>query len=303
MPTVLITGGTGLMGSRLSELLSEKGYQVIHLSRKENLNAQFPAYKWDIKKGEIADEALKQSDYVITLAGAGIADSRWSKARKKLIIDSRVNGIQLIGERLKALNHTPKAIIGASAIGFYGNSGSQLVDENTRAGNGFLSESVQAWENAYGDLEDLNTRIARVRVGIVLSTTGGALEKMLPTYKAGFGTYFGSGKQMYSWIHLDDVCNIFIHLMENNQLSGTFNAVAPHPVSNLQMAKDIATAKGMNPVVFPAPSLALKLALGEMAAVVLDGSNVSSKKIEASGFQYQFPELIPALKDLLNRKI
>ncbi len=300
MRTVLITGGTGLIGSRLSELLTEKGYKVIHLSRSENLNATFPAYQWNIKKEEIDETALQQADYIITLAGAGIADKRWTAARKQLIIDSRVNGIQLIGKKLKELNLTPKAIIGASAVGYYGNSGAELVDESASAGDGFLSESVVAWEKAYDDLNGLNTRIGRVRVGIVLSPKGGALQKMLPTYKAGFGTYFGDGSQIYSWIHLDDVCRVFIHLLEQEQLSGTFNAVAPHPVSNKQLAKDIATAKDMNEVVFPAPEFAMKLALGEMAAVVLDGSNVSAQKVLDAGFEFKFPELIPALKDLLN---
>lgn len=302
METVLITGGTGLVGSRLSDLLAQKGYKVIHLSRKRNLEAKYPAYGWDISKGVIDEEALQQADYIITLAGAGIADQRWTPSRKKLIISSRVNGIKLIQSKLEALGIQPKGIVGASAIGYYGDSGAQKVDENSESGNDFLSESVRAWENAYNGLEASGVPLSRIRVGIVLSTQGGALEKMLPTYRFGFGTYFGDGSQVYSWIHLDDVCNVFIYALEN-KLTGTYNAVAPSPVSNKALAKAIAKAKGMNEVVFPAPALAMKVALGEMAAVVLSGSNISSQKIESTGFLFQYGELVPALKDLLERKM
>ncbi|MGB0983918.1 MAG: TIGR01777 family oxidoreductase [Saprospiraceae bacterium] len=303
MKTVLITGGTGLLGSRLSQLLKIKGYRVTHLSRRRNLDATFPAYQWDIQKGEIETEALTQADYIITLAGAGIADRRWTAARKKLIIDSRVNGIRLIKKELEALNHHPKAIIGATATGYYGNAGSQLVDENASSGDDFLSESVREWEAAYDELATLNVRLPRIRVGIVLSTQGGALQKMLPTYKAGFRTYFGDGHQIYSWIHLDDICNIFIHAIENEEMTGIYNGVAPHPVSNKLLAKAIASAKNMNEVVLPAPAFVMKLVLGEMAAVVLSGSNISSKKIEATGFSFEHKEIVSALQDLLERKI
>ncbi len=302
MQTVLVTGGTGLIGQNLSQLLTEKGYKVIHLSRKRNLQATFPAYQWDIPKGHIDKEALQQADFIITLAGAGVADRRWSSARKKLIIDSRVNGILLIKKHLQELNISPKAIIGASAIGFYGNSGAAVVNEATKAGTGFLSESVIAWENAYKAFDELKIDLTVLRVGIVLSTKGGALQKMLPTYKAGFGTYFGNGGQVYSWIHIDDICRIFCHLLKQ-KAGGVFNGVSPNPVSNKELAKAIAVAKNMNEVVFPAPAFVMKTVLGEMSSVVLDGSNVSSKKIEQANFQFKHPELVPALKDLLKRKI
>jgi uncharacterized protein (TIGR01777 family) len=303
MKTVLITGGTGLIGSRLSQLLKKKGYRVTHLSRRRNIDAAFPAYKWDIEKGEIEAEALTQADYIITLAGAGIANSRWTAARKKLIIDSRVNGIRLIKEKLQALNYRPKAIIGATAVGYYGDSGQKLVDENSSSGDDFLAESVRAWEAAYDELATLNVRLPRIRVGIVLSTQGGALQKMLPTYKVGFGTYFGNGSQIYSWVHLDDICNIFIHAIENEEMTETYNGVAPHPVSNKQLAEAIAVAKNMNEVVFPAPAFAMKLALGEMSAVILSSSNISSKKLIATGYSFEHKDVVPALKDLIERKI
>jgi uncharacterized protein len=301
--TVLITGGTGLVGNRLSELLASRGYHVIHLSRKRNLSAKFPAFQWNIERGQIDEEALIQADYIITLAGAGVADQRWSKSRKELIIRSRVDGIQLIKKVLVAKNIRPKAIIGASAIGFYGDSGQIEVDENSKSGNDFLAESVRLWENAYEGFNDLNIRIPIIRIGLVLSTQGGALEKMLPTYKIGVGTYFGNGKQIYSWIHIDDICNLFLYALENTTMNGVYNGVAPNPVSNKKMAIDIGKAMNKMTLPLPAPVLGLKLALGEMAAVVLSSNNVSAKKILETGFKFSYPMLIPALQHILAEKV
>lgn len=303
MQTVLITGGTGLIGSRLSDLLAEKGYKVIHLSRKRKLSAKYPAYQWNIKKGEIDESALQQADYIISLAGAGIADKRWTANRKKLIIDSRVNGIELLAKELKAKNIRPKAIIGASAIGFYGDSGQGLMTEESATGSDFLAESVRAWEKSYESLKPLTPRLPVIRVGIVLSTKGGALEKMLPTYKVGVGTYFGDGSQIYSWIHIDDICQMFIHALENEDLDNIYNGVSPNPVSNKKLAIDIGKAMNKTTLPIPAPAFAMKIALGEMSAVVLSSSNVSAQRISETGFQFEYPELIPALKDILGRKV
>lgn len=300
--TILITGGTGLIGTRLSERLAAMGYRVIHLSRRRNLDAAFLAYAWDVNAGTIDDEALQQADYIVTLAGAGIADERWTARRKQLIIDSRVKGIQLIASRLKALNLRPKAVIGASAIGYYGDAGQAMLDESAAAGNDFLAHSVEAWEAAYDSIAALGIRNPKLRIGIVLSTQGGALAKMLPTYKVGFGTYFGDGQQVYSWVHIDDVCGMFIHAIRHDHMTETYNAVAPQPVTNKALAAAIATAKGMNEVVFPAPAFALKLALGEMAAVVLSSSNLSAQRILDAGFAFEWGELVPALRDLIEHK-
>lgn len=300
--TVLITGGTGLIGMRLSERLTAIGYRVIHLSRRRNMEATYPAYAWDVNAGTIDDEALQQADYIVTLAGAGIADERWTARRKQLIIDSRVKGIELIASRLKALDLRPKAVVGASAIGYYGDAGTMLLDESAPAGKDFLADSVQAWEAAYDSIAALDIRNPKLRIGIVLSTQGGALAKMLPTYKLGFGTYFGTGEQVYSWVHIDDVCNMFVHAIRHDHMTETYNAVAPQPVTNKELAEAIATAKGMNEVVFPAPAFALKLALGEMAAVVLSSSNLSAQRILDAGFAFEWGKLVPALRDLVEHK-
>ena len=303
MQTVLITGGTGLIGKRLSQLLTTKGYKVIHLSRKRRLSATYPAYQWNIEKEEIDESALLQADYIITLAGAGIADKRWTRQRKQLIIDSRVKGLELLAKELQSKKIRPKAIIGASAIGFYGNAGTTVVTETSSTGNDFLAESVRAWEKAYDSLKILTPRLPIIRVGIVLSTKGGALEKMLPTYKVGVGTYFGDGSQIYSWIHIDDICKMFIHALEKEDLDGTYNGVAPYPVSNKSMAITIGKAMRQPTLPLPAPTFAMKMILGEMSAVVLSGSNVSADKIASTGFQFDFPKLQPALENILSRKV
>ncbi|MEM8908281.1 MAG: TIGR01777 family oxidoreductase, partial [Bacteroidota bacterium] len=205
MPTILIAGGSGLIGQRLSELLAQKNYHVIHLSRRENLKARFPAYAWDLSANYIDPKAIEQADYVINLAGAGIADRPWTKKRKKLIIDSRVQSNQLLAKTIQAAGKA-KAFIAAAAIGYYGNSGENWVDEESPSpDHGFLTESCQIWEQTLHEIADQVPRMVIIRIGIVLSTLGGAMEKMLLSFKVRVGTYFGDGRQYYSWIHIDDL--------------------------------------------------------------------------------------------------
>lgn len=303
MQTVLITGGTGLVGSRLSRTLKQKGYNVIHLSRKENLDSTFPAYKWDIDKGEIDNRALEQADYIVHLAGAGVADKPWTKKRKQIIIDSRVKTGALLQQKLKEVGKRPKAVICASASGFYGDRGGQLLDESASKGKGFLAEVVEKWEAANDGFSEVSDRIAQLRIGIVLSTKGGALEKMLPTYKARIGTYFGSGEQYYSWIHIDDLCEMFAFAIKNEEVEGTYNAVAPNPVTNKRLAEAIGEGMGKSAVLMPAPAFAMRLAMGEMSSIVLEGVRLCSNKIENAGFDFTFVNVSSALRDLIGRKI
>jgi hypothetical protein len=303
MPTVLIGGGSGLIGMRLSHLLKQKGYAVIHLSRRGDLNAAFPRYKWNMDTGEIDEEAIQKADYVINLTGAGIADKRWTESRKKLIIESRVKSMLLFQNAFRKLGKSPKAFISASATGFYGDRGEEWLEENSKPGVGFLSESTQAWENSAKELESLNTRLVTIRIGIVLSTKGGALPKLVLSQIFRIGTYFSNGKQYYPWIHIDDLCNIFIKSVEDDQMAGTFNGVAPNDVTNFQVTKAIATAKDIKVIMLPVPAFLLRLGMGEMADVILTSARASAKKIKNSGFDFKYPELIPALKDLFTRKI
>jgi len=300
MPTVLIGGGTGLVGSRLSERLEAKGYTVLHLSRTANLAARFPAYHWDVEAGTIDPEAVKQADYVINLAGAGIADKPWTQARKELIISSRTETTALLRRSFTDLEHRPQAFISGAAIGYYGDRGDTVLTEEAQPGEGFLSESCVAWEKAIEQVSATGIRTVGIRIGVVLTPKGGALEKMLLPLKAGVSTYFGSGKQWYSWIHIDDLCDLFIHALEQGSMQGFYNGVAPNPVRNKELARTLLSASAKKGLVLPAPAFVLRIAMGEMADVVLQSTRVSSEKTEHTGFIFQYPELEPALVDLFD---
>ena len=302
MSTILIAGGSGLVGKRLSTLLKDQGHEVLHLSRHADPKAAFPTSAWDPAKGRIDESVVARADVVINLAGAGIADARWTAARKQLIMDSRVQSAYTL---LKALKNTGKATVylSAAAVGYYGNSGDQVMEETAPPGQGFLPESCTVWEKAIQGIAASGIRTVGLRIGIVLSVQGGALEKMLLPLRFGVNTYFGNGSQWYSWIHIDDVCRLFIHAMENAKMNGIYNAVAPNPATNLQFAKTLGKAWAGPSLLLPAPAFALRLAMGEMADVVLTGQRVSAKKTLATGFAFQFPELEGALVDVLKRKV
>ena len=303
MQNILIAGGTGLVGIHLSRILRGRGYNVMHLSRHPNLNSEFPAYAWDIEKNTIDETAFSQADYIINLAGSGIADKRWTDSRKRDIIESRTKSTLLLGHYLKNKPHHVKAYLSASAIGFYGERGDEFVNEESPAGKGFLAESTQAWENAIDEVKKTGTRTVAIRTGVVLSTEGGALEKMLISFNFRVGVYFGNGNQWFSWIHIEDLCNIFVWAIEQSKADGVYNAVAPTPLSNYDLTEAISIAKGGGYLLIPTPALALRIAMGEMADVVLSSTKVSSQKIISEGFRFKYSEAVPALKDLFQRKI
>jgi uncharacterized protein len=299
MKKILIAGGTGLIGTHLSQLLKNKGYQVAHLSRRANPNAEFPTYAWQPEAGTFDKKAFDEADAIINLAGAGIADKRWSKKRKREIIESRTSSNALISKYLYSEKHRIQAYISASAIGFYADRGDDIMSETSVVGTGFLAKSTAAWEQAIAEVAATKIRTVALRIGVVLSPEGGALQKMLIPFMFRMGVYFGNGRQWTSWIHRDDLCNIFLWALENPSVSGTFNAVAPTPLSNYDLTKAISTAKGGAYLMMPAPSFALRLGMGEMADVVLGSTRVSSQKIEKQGFVFRFPEISEALKNLL----
>jgi uncharacterized protein (TIGR01777 family) len=303
MPTVLIGGGTGLVGSRMSQMLKEKDYEVRHLSRTRNLQAEFPAYHWDTKKMEIDEDALIGVDYVVNLAGAGIADKRWTDARKKLIIESRTKTTDLLRKYIENGDLKPKVFVSASAVGYYGNRGNDLMMEEEAPGDGFLSQSVILWEDAVKMIEDTGLRTVRLRTGIVMSTQGGAMPELMKTFPLGVGAYFGSGKAYYSWVHIDDIARLHIYAMENENLHGAYNGVAPNPAQMKEMVMKMKEAYGRPVLVMPAPEFGIKLAFGELSHTVLDSTRVSSQKIEEAGFDFEFPDLLPALKDIMARKV
>jgi uncharacterized protein len=299
MKNILIAGGTGLIGTKLSHLLRGAGYTVTHLSRRADTNAEFPSFAWQPEKGIYDKKAFDKIDAIINLAGAGIVDKRWTNARKRTIIESRTSSNVLIAGFLQKEQHAIKAYISASAIGFYSDRGNTLMTEKDKAGKGFLAESTIAWENAIDEVRKTGIRTVALRIGIVLSTEGGALPEMLKSFHVRTAVYFGDGAQYISWIHIDDVCRMFQFALEKADMAGVFNAVAPKPMTNYAFTEAMIEAKGGGYLKVPAPSFALRIALGEMADTVLGSTNVSSQQIENQGFEFIYRDAAGALKDLL----
>lgn len=295
---ILITGGTGLVGRRLSKRLSEKGFNVSHFTRNPT-KGTYQSFHWDPQKNTIDKEAIQQADVIIHLAGAGVADHRWTKSWKKEIYDSRINATRLLVDAIRTHNSKLSHFISASAIGFYGwDTGGVLVNESSPKGEGFLSDVVADWEQEVARLDEIGVKHASIRIGIVLSSEGAALVEMMKPIKWGLGAALGSGKQFMSWIHIEDLCEMFHHVL-SQQLDGIFNAVAPGPVSNKEFTKQL--AKNLKkPLFLPnVPKFVLSLMLGEMQVMLTGGNNVSSEKIEATGFNFQYPSLDSALKNLV----
>lgn len=300
MKTVLITGGTGLVGKRLTELLLEKGYKVSILSRTAKKSDTINHFTWNIDKKEIDKQAVLTADYVIHLAGTSVADKRWTASRKKSIIDSRVESANLIYDVAKAENHTLKAFISASGTNYYGTLTSDKIFKETDApADDFLGEVCQLWEAAADKFKDLNTRVVKLRTGIVLSKNGGAFEKMYTPIKIGVGSALGSGKQYMPWIHVDDLCEMYIQSIENEQLIDAYNAISPEHINNKNFTKQ--TAKFINKSLWMpnVPAFMLQLIFGKMSKIITTGSRMSSEKITKTGFSFQYPTLKKALENLI----
>lgn len=304
MTKIVIAGGSGLVGTRLSEILSKKGYKVAHLSRRVSGNETYPTFKWDLDKQSIDDNALADADYIVNLAGASIVGKHWTEKQKQLIINSRTQANATIRQALASGNHTIKAYLATAAIGFYGDRGDELMREDSPAGStGFLPESCIAWEKSIAEVAQTGIRTIAVRIGIVLSTRDGALPKMMLSTYARIGSYFGDGSMYYSWIHIDDLCRIFLYAIENEDLQGTFNGVAPSPVTNKELIASIGKAQNKKLLMIPTPTAAIRLGMGEMADTILSSTKVSSEKIEKAGFRFEHPEIVPALKHLFREKV
>jgi uncharacterized protein (TIGR01777 family) len=300
MAKILIAGGTGLIGKETTSLLQEANHEVIFLSRRANPDAAVPTYKWDIKEKYIDPQALVDVDYVVNLAGAGIADKRWSDQRKQLIIQSRVEGNMLFKHYIESGQLKPKKFISGAAIGIYGNRGSEVLTEQSVPRNdGFLAESCIRWEESILALESTGVPLAYVRIGIVLSTEGGALEKMLLPAKLGLGSYFGDGAQIYSWIHIRDIARILQWLINEPSATGVYNGTAPNPVSNKAFMQSLIKVKNGPGIIAPVPTFALSLMLGEMKQVVLWGSHVLPARLSNANFNFDFDQVEDALRNLV----
>ncbi len=298
MATVLIGGGGGLIGMRLSRKLEEAGHTVLHLSRNPDPKAPFPAYRWDVSEPYIDLEAVARADAVINLAGAGIADGRWTEKRKQEIIKSRTGTADLIQDAIQDISNPPSLYLSSSAVGYYGDRGERIMREEDPPGEGFLSESCTAWENSALRMGELGLRTVILRTGIVLSRRGGALERMAPPVRFALAPYFGKGRQWYSWIHIDDLCAMFQTCLEDPAFTGIYNAVSPAPARNRAFMETLARAMQRSALPVKVPAFALRLVFGEMAHTILDSTRVSAEKVENAGFTFTYPELLPALKDL-----
>jgi len=296
MKTILITGGTGLIGKYLSVLLRSKGYKVTVLSRS---NSEAPnSYYWNIEGKFIEAEAIKEADYIIHLAGAGIADERWTKKRKKELIDSRVDSTKLLYENVLKLNPHIKGFIAASGIGYYGaTTSAKIFTENDEIGTDFIASICKLWENESLKFDAINIRTVILRTGIVLAANGGAYQKMSKPIKLGIGSVLGNGKQYVPWIHIKDLCNMYISAIENENIHGIYNAVSPEHTTNEVLTKNIALSLNKKIILPNTPGFVLKTLLGKMAEILLEGSRVSAEKILATGFNFEYPTLQKALKD------
>lgn len=295
---ILITGANGLIAKELSKRL-EKEYAVRFLTRKKKHENEF---EWNLKKGIVDEDAFENISYVIHLAGAGVAEKRWTDERKKEIISSRVDSAGLILKTLQKKNMKLKSFISASGINYYGTETTEKIfTEQDAPGNDFLSEVTILWEQAADEFKDQRVaeRVVKLRTGVVLSEKEGALKKMLPTIQAGIGSPLGSGKQYMPWIHIQDICSMYEFALKNPELQGAFNAVAPEHATNKDLTEQ-AVQVLKRPLFMPnVPGFVLKLIFGELSVAVLEGSRASCQKIQSAGFQFKFPHLKEALEDLL----
>lgn len=294
----LITGGSGMIGKRITQEILLKNNEVNWLSSSYKQQNGVQSFHWDIKTNKIDTDCFNGVDVIIHLAGAGVTDHNWTEDYKKEMIDSRILSTRLLFNSLKNLPQKPKVIVSASAIGIYGHITEELTTEIAPAGNTFLAKLTQQWEEEVDLFEQLGIRVVKLRVGIVLATEGGFLKKVAAPAKWGLGAALGNGKMITSWIHINDLVNMFLFAAEHDKLHGAYNAVAPHPVSNYEISKQIARALH-KPFFMPnVPVFALRLVFGEMASIILSSQHISSQKITSAGFTFRFNDIEPALNNL-----
>ena len=296
---VLISGGSGFVGNHLTNLLLSNGYTVSILSRSERQNKKdIFYYKWDVAEQFIEEEAVLKADYIIHLAGENIAEKRWTAKRKAAIIDSREKSAQLLYIVLKKHYKKLDAFVSASAVGYYGAvNGQEICSEDDAPANDFLGYACQKWEDSIDFIENLNIRTVKIRTGLVMGRNDGFLKKLIPLFKYRLGSALGSGKQYMPWIHIDDLCGIYLKAIVDNEMSGPYNAAVNDDTTNSIFSKTLARIFGYSIWLPNVPEFVLKIALGEMSKIVLTGRRVSSDKIEKTGFEFKYTNLEEALKD------
>ena len=295
MEKVLITGGSGLIGRRLSFLLKSRGYEVRILSRSNNPKNNYKTFVWNVSEQYINESAFEGLNHIIHLAGAGIADKRWSEKRKKEIIASRVASTNLLYNTVKRLKTPLSSFISASATGYYGSVTTETIfEEIDKPAKDFLGKVCSLWENSIFQFNEIKIRTVALRTGIVLSKDGGALKKM----KTPVITALGNGKQYMPWIHIDDLCELYIKAIQDEQFKGAFNAVSSEHISNLSFSKKISKIFNHPFLAIGVPSFILQIVFGEMSTIILNGSRISANKIQQAGFKFKFENLEKALKNL-----
>lgn len=298
---ILISGSHGLVGSALGKLLSNDGHEVIRLVRRQRQLGE-PEIEWYPDKGIIDAQDLEGLDAVVHLAGESIAAGRWTSERKREILESRVKGTALLSETLARLSRPPGVFVSASAIGYYGNRGDELLTEASSPGNDFLAHVCVEWEKATAPAAEKGIRTVLTRFGLILDANGGALERMLTPFRMGIGGRLGNGKQWMSWIALDDVAGAIRAVIRDRFVSGPVNFVSPFPVTNAEFTKTLGSVL-QRPTFLPVPAFAVRLAFGEMGdALLLSGQRVEPTVLPARGFSFLLPRLEFALKHILGRQ-
>lgn len=309
MQTVLITGGTGLVGQSLTDSFIEHGYDVIVLTRtpRKSSRLHLSYAQWDINKQYIDPNAIAQANIIVHLAGESVATKRWSVKRKAEILNSRVQSGLLLSHALKTMQHQVHTFIGASAIGWYGPDNElSLKDgfkEEDKVDNSFLGDTCQQWEDSVSEIGSVGIRMVTLRIGIVLNKRGGALVEFIKPAKFGMAAILGDGHQIVSWIHQQDLTGIILFAMNNTHMNGVFNAVSPEPITNKEMTLQIAARYFPWQFKIHVPVWALKILLGEMSIEVLKSAKVSSKKIQEEGYSFKFPSIKKALEDLIPNRL
>ncbi|MDT4954985.1 MAG: uncharacterized protein QOJ02_3123 [Acidobacteriota bacterium] len=297
---ILVTGSTGLVGSALALTLKAKGHQVVRLVRAAPKDSASEVF-WNPEQGTLKAEELEGLDGVVHLAGESIAEGRWTDEKKTRIRESRIKGTRLLSETLAKLKQKPEVLVSASAVGFYGSRGDEILDEQSASGSDFLAEVCREWELATQPAAQAGVRVVNLRFGVILSREGGALPKMLFPFRMGVGGKLGSGEQYMSWIALDDAVGAIEHALANDALRGAVNVVAPQAVTNHDFTKTLGRALS-RPTIFPVPAFAARLAFGEMAdSTLLASQRVEPARLKESGYAFKYPELEDALKHVLNK--
>ena len=295
---ILVSGSHGLVGKALSKALTKDGHEIINLVRRDRVYGK-PEIEWHPNKGLLDPDQIEGFDAVVHLAGESIASGRWTDEKKRRIRESRVQGTTLLSQALAGLSRPPKRFISASAIGYYGSRGDEVLTEDSRAGSDFLSDVCAEWEKATERAAEKGISTCTARFGIILDKEGGALEKMLTPFRLGLGGKIGDGKQWMSWIGLEDVVSALVFLLESGSISGPVNIVAPNPVTNAEFTKTLGKVLS-RPTFLSVPAFAARLAFGEMAdGLLLSSAKVEPKKLKEAGFKYRFPNLEASLTSVL----